>query len=404
MKTPHITSLRASFPMLTQRLYDDRPLIYLDHAATSQKPQCVIDAVSNFYASHYGTPHRSAHHAGRKAVQHMAQVRSQVQHFIGAKEACEVIFTSSTTAGLNMVVNSYRQQLDPGEEVIISPLAHHACRLPWQHLCKERGATLTILPLTAEGTVSPELLQNHISDKTKIVALTHASNVLGSINPVAKLTEIAHDHGAVAVVDAAQSLGHLPIDVEALGCDFLIFSAHKMYGPTGIGILYGQREKLEQLLPTQLGGGMVEEVTKEAMRYAPLPYRLEAGTPHMAGIAGLGAAITFLAQLPMQELMDYEAKLHDYMCTELRRIPRVQLLPLAAERLGVTSFTLEGAHLLDIAMQLDAEGIALRAGDHCARPLMDYLKIPGTLRASLGLYNNAQDIDALVGALRKLVG
>ena len=396
-----LAQARQAFPAL-QGLLHGRPLCYLDNAATTQLPQSVIEAVSSYYRRGLGAAQRSVHGLASQAELTVARVREQLRGWLRARSCAEVVFTSGATQGLNMLAAGLGELLlQPGDRVVVSALEHHANLLPWHAACAARGAQLCVLPLPAQGRLEPALLLPQLGPRTKVVALPYVSNVLGTVQPVRALAEAAHAHGACLVVDAAQAAGHLPLDVQALGCDFLVFSAHKMYGPTGVGVLYGRSQWLERLPPYHLGGGMVRRVALPQLSYEPLPHRLEAGTLHVAGIAGLGAAVQFIESIGWPALQAHEQALATYMREGLRALPGLRLLPGSAPQLGIASFTLQGHHHLDVAALLDSQGIALRAGHHCAHPLMKRYGVSATVRASFAAYNTRDDVDRFIEALTK---
>ncbi len=394
-----LKKVRAMFPALNQQVYG-KPLVYLDNAATTQKPSTVIEAVNYFYKHDNANVHRGVHALSMRADKAYETVRDKVAEFIHAGSRTEIIFTRGTTESINLVANSLGEiHVHEGDEIIISGMEHHANIVPWQMLCERKKAVLRVVPVLDDGSLDMDSFKSLLTDKTKLVSVTHVSNALGTINPIQEIIELAHGAGALVLIDAAQSIHHLPIDVKALDCDFLVFSGHKMYGPTGVGILYGKKSLLNAMPPYQGGGDMIFEVSFEKTTYNALPFKFEAGTPNIAGVIGLGAAIDFLNSLGMQAIADYESQLTDYLFSSLEAIEGLTLYSRAPNRTGVASFTLEGIHAHDIATILDRNGVAVRAGHHCAMPLMKRFDVPATARASLALYNSVEDIDTLVAAI-----
>lgn len=393
------STLRADFPILHQT-NRGKPLIYLDSSASSQKPQQVIDALAQYYAHEHANIHRGVYELSEQATKKYEAVRERIKNFIHAEHAHEIIFTSGTTEGINLVAQSFgRSQLNPGDEILITTMEHHSNIVPWQLICEERGAIIRVVPISDEGELDLDALLQLLSPRTKLLALTHASNVLGTINPLEKIIKLAHAQGIPVLVDGAQAFPHLPIDVQQLDCDFYVFSSHKAYGPTGVGVLYGKTELLEKMPPYQGGGDMIETVSFERSVYAKLPGKFEAGTPHIAGVIGFGEAIHYLQRTSMEAISAHEHALLQYALNKLADIPGLRLIGTAPQKVGVISFVLENIHPHDIGTVLDHEGIAIRAGHHCAMPLMQRYQVPATVRASFGLYNNEQDIDALIAAI-----
>lgn len=391
---------RADFSILDQRV-NDEPLVYLDNAATTQKPQQVLAAMNRYYQESNANVHRGVHTLAERATSQYEAVRQKVASFIGAQRE-EIIFTKGTTSGLNLITNWSGRLLRPGDEVLISIMEHHANLIPWQQVCQRTGAKLVYAYLK-DGQLDLADVKAKLTPRTRFVSLTHVSNVLGTVNPVAELAQLAHQVGAYFVLDAAQSVGHLPLDVRDLDCDFMVFSGHKMYGPTGIGVLYGKKAILEELPPVEFGGEMIAQVTEQGVTWADFPYRFEAGTPPIAEAIGLGAAIDYLTDLGMAELARQEGKLTNYFLERLQGVAGLTLYgPLASgQRAGVFSFNLAGLHPHDVATALDYQGIAVRAGHHCAQPLLSYLGQESAVRASLALYNTKADCDALIAALEE---
>lgn len=397
-----VENLRRHFPILGEKVYG-KPLVYLDSAATSQKPQAVIDALSHFYLKDNANVHRGVHYLAERATEECEGARTKVQRFLNAEHASEIIFVRGTTEAINLVAQTYgKTNVGFGDEVLITAMEHHSNIVPWQILCEQQGAHLRVAPINDAGELLLEEFEKLIGPRTRLVAVTHVSNVLGTINPIRRIVEMAHARGARVLVDGAQAAPHLRLDVQALGCDFYTLSGHKMYGPTGIGVLYGRSALLEEMPPYQGGGDMILSVSFEKTVYNKPPYKFEAGTPNMAGAIGLGAAIDFLAGLEHKALDAHEDDVLDYGTHALSEIPGLRLIGTARAKASVLSFVLDGIHPHDIATILDREGIAIRAGHHCAQPLMKRLGVAATTRASLACYSTRQDIDALVAGLSKV--
>ncbi len=395
-----VREIRRQFPILDQQV-NGNPLVYLDSAATSQKPLKVIETLDQYYKEYNSNVHRGVHTLGTKATDGYEGAREKVARFINAKEAAEVVFTRGTTTSLNYVGWGYaRQFLKEGDEIVITPMEHHSNLIPWQQAAKATGATLKYIPLQTDGTISLEDVENTITDRTRLVAMTHVSNVLGTINPIKQVAEIAHRHGAVLVVDGAQSTPHQKIDVQDLDVDFYGFSGHKMLGPTGIGVLYGKRSLLEKMEPVEFGGEMIDFVELYDSTWKEIPWKFEGGTPIIAGAIGLGAAIDFLEEIGMDQIQQHEEELAQYAMEQLSKIEGLQIYG-PQKRGGLVTFNIDHVHPHDVATVLDAEGIAVRAGHHCAQPLMRWLEVTATARASFYLYNTEEDIDALVKGLKK---
>jgi len=395
--------IRKLFPILNQEV-NGHQLVYLDSAATSQKPASVIETIEKYYRGYNSNVHRGVHTLGTKATDAYEGAREKVRKFINAASTEEIIFTKGTTASLNMVARSYGSaNLSAGDEIVISYMEHHSNIIPWQQIAKQTGATLKYLPLQEDGTISLDDVRATITDSTKIVSIMQVSNVLGVINPVKEIAEIAHQHGAVMVVDGAQSTPHLKVDVRDLDCDFFAFSSHKMVGPTGIGVLYGKKELLENMEPVEFGGEMIDFVGLQESTWKELPWKFEGGTPIIAGAIGLGAAIDFLEEIGMANIEAHEHKLTAYAMEKMSAIDGLTIYgPTDPEkRAGVITFNLEEVHPHDVATVLDAEGIAVRAGHHCAQPLMKWLNVSSTARASFYLYNTEEDVNKLVDGLVK---
>jgi cysteine desulfurase/selenocysteine lyase len=392
--------VRKLFPILNQEV-NGKPLVYLDSAATSQKPLPVIEALDNYYRQYNSNVHRGVHTLGTKATDAYEGAREKVRKFINAKSTQEIIFTRGTTTALNTVAASYgRANLREGDEIVITYMEHHSNIIPWQQVAKHTGATLKYIPLQEDGSISLEDVEKTVTSNTKIVSVVQVSNVLGAINPIKQIAQIAHRNGAIMVVDGAQSAPHMKIDVQDLDCDFLAFSGHKMCGPTGIGVLYGKKALLEKMEPVEFGGEMIDFVGLYESTWKELPWKFEGGTPIIAGAIGLGAAIDFLEQIGLDNISAHEHKLAQYALEQLSAIDGLTIYG-PKERAGLVTFNIDGVHPHDVATVLDAEGIAVRAGHHCAQPLMKWLNVSATARASFYLYNTEEDIDQLVAALKK---
>ena len=397
-----VEAVREQFPILTVRPYGE-PLAYLDSAATSQKPQAVIDAMSRFFSRDNANVHRGVHYLSERATEACEGARSKAQGFLNAAEIEEIVFTGGTTGAINLVAETYgAAHLGEGDEVLITEMEHHSNIVPWQMICERTGAQLRVAPISDTGELLVDELKALISERTKLVAITHVSNVLGTVNPIRAVTEIAHAAGARVLVDGARAAPHLPIDVQALGCDFYALSGHKMYGPTGIGVLYGRRELLEEMPPYQGGGDMIVSVSFEKTVYNHAPYKFEAGTPNLVGAVGLGVAIDFLTGLDREALATYEHDLLAYGTDALLVVPGLRLVGTAPTKQAVLSFVLDGVHSHDIGTILDREGVAIRTGHHCAQPLLKRLGPSATARASLACYSTRAEIDALVAGLERV--
>lgn len=394
--------IRDDFPILKRSVYD-QPLIYLDNAATTQKPQQVIEAITNYYQDYNANVYRGIHTLSGESTEVFDSVRQQVADFIGAKEKEEIVFTSGTTASINDCARSLSFLIEEGDEILLTAMEHHSNIIPWQQLAKEKGAHLRYAELSSDGEMDLEDFKEKLTSNTKIVAFTHVSNTLGTINPVKKMTQLAHEVGAIVVVDGAQAVSHFQIDVEELDVDFYAFSAHKMYGPTGIGVLYGKRKWLEAFNPANFGGEMIEYVGENESTWAANPHKFEAGTPNISGVIGLGAAIRYIENIGLKNIEAYEQKLTNYLLAQLEEIEWVQVYgPLASKsRSGVVMFNLEDVHSHDLATALDLDGIAIRAGHHCAQILMRRLGIVASARASLCFYNSKEEIDQFIQSLTR---
>lgn len=393
--------IRQQFPILFQEV-NDEPLVYLDNAATTQKPKAVLDRLTYYYEHDNANVHRGVHTLAERATKEYEEAREKVRAFINAKETAETLFTRGTTTSLNWVAKSYGDlAVEAGDEIVISYMEHHSNIIPWQQLAERKGATLKYIEITADGFLDMESAKQQITDKTKIVSIAHVSNVLGVINPVAELAKLTHSHGAVLVVDGAQAVPHMPVDVQAIDADFYAFSGHKMCGPTGIGVLYGKRELLDQMEPVEFGGEMIDFVNLHDSTWKELPWKFEAGTPNIAGAIALGAAIDFLTEIGLEEIHQHEAELVAYVLPKLLAIEGLTVYGPQdpAHHTGVLAFNLDGLHPHDTATALDMEGVAVRAGHHCAQPLLKYLDVPATARASFYLYNTKADADRLIEAI-----
>ena len=394
-----VAKLRADFPAL-QLSVRGKPLVYLDNAATSQKPRAVLEALQRYYEEGNANVHRGVHYLSEHATAAYEGAREKARRFLNAREAREVIFVRGTTEGVNLVASSFgRANLEPGDEVLVSAMEHHSNIVPWQLACEERGAKVMVIPMNRRGELLLDEYERLLGPRTRIVAVAHVSNSLGTITPIAEIVRLAHAKGIPVLVDGAQAAPHLPIDVQALGCDFYTASGHKMFGPTGIGLLYGRAERLEALPPYQGGGDMIRSVTFAKTTFAPIPAKFEAGTPHIAGAIGLGAAIDYLAGLDRDALATHEQDLLGYATDQLAALPGVRLIGTAAHKASVVSFVVEGVHAHDVGTIVDREGVAIRTGHHCTQPVMEFFGIPATARASFAFYNTRADVDALVAAV-----
>jgi cysteine desulfurase/selenocysteine lyase len=397
-----VEAIRRDFPILHQKVYG-HDLVYLDNAATSQKPKSVIDVISHYYESGNANIHRGVHYLSEHATEEHEAARRTVQTFLNAADKREIIFVRSATEAINLVAQSYgRKHVKAGDEIVITAMEHHSNIVPWQMLCEEKEAILKVVPINDRGELILEELPKLLSPKTRLVAITQVSNALGTINPLRKVVEIAHAHNVPVLVDGAQAVPHLKVDVQALDVDFYVFSGHKVYGPTGIGVLYGKRALLEAMPPYQGGGDMIRSVTFEKTLYNDLPYKFEAGTPNIGGAIGLGVAIDYVTQLGLDNIAAHEHELLVYGTEALLAIPGVKLIGTAKEKAAVISFLIDGIHPHDIGTILDREGIAIRTGHHCAQPVMQRYKIPATARASFALYNTREEVDALVEGIKKV--
>ncbi|WP_421213774.1 SufS family cysteine desulfurase [Aeromonas dhakensis] len=394
--------LRSQFPALAQEV-NGHPLVYLDNAATTQKPQAVLDAINHYYRADNANVHRAAHALSGRATRAFEDARETVARFINAPRSHEVIWTRGTTEAINLVAHSWgMSELKAGDEIILSTLEHHANIVPWQLVAQRTGAVIRVIPLDERGDLDLAAYRAMLGPRTRLVSVAHVSNALGTVNPVKEIVAAAKAAGALTLIDGAQAVAHLEVDVQAIGCDFYAFSGHKLYGPTGIGVLWGRTELLERMPPWQAGGEMIDRVSFSGTTFNTLPFKFEAGTPHIAGAIGLAAAIDFVMEQDRGVLASHEAALSDYLVAGLQQVPGLRLVGEPGQRAGAVSFLLRDIHPQDAATLLDMQGIALRVGHHCAMPLMESLGIGGTMRASLACYNNQDDVDALRAALHKL--
>ncbi|MBN1447943.1 MAG: cysteine desulfurase [Bacteroidetes bacterium] len=398
-----VEKVRADFPALHQEVYG-KPLVYLDSAASTQKPQIVIDTLAEFYGRYYSNVHRGVHHLSQVATELYEDARRTVRSFLNARHEEEIVFVRGTTEAINLVAQTFgRAEIGPGDEVIVSEMEHHANIVPWQMICQEKGARLRVIPMDEHGDLQLEHFEEMITPCTKIIAVTHVSNALGTVNPVREIIRIAHAHGVPVLVDGAQSAQHLPIDVQELDCDFFTLSGHKIYGPTGIGVLYGRKELLQRMPPYQGGGDMILSVTFEKTVYNEIPYKFEAGTPNIAGAIGLAAALKYYRGFDIDAIVAYEKHLLKYATERLEEIDALRIIGTAREKASAVSFTLCAVHPHDIGTILDQHGIAVRAGHHCAQPVMQKFGIPATARASFSFYNTRQDVDRLVDGINQVL-
>jgi cysteine desulfurase / selenocysteine lyase len=392
--------LRADFPILNLKV-NGRPLVYFDNGATSQKPKSVIDAIQTYYESENANIHRGVHYLSQIATDLYEKSRKTIQSYINANSSDEVIFTKGTTDSINLVAFSFGELLNVGDEIIISAMEHHSNIVPWQMLCQRKGCVLKVVPFSEKGELLMDEFKKLLSSKTKLVSITHISNALGTINPIKEIIELSHEVGAKVLIDGAQSMQHMKVDVRDLDCDFFAFSSHKVFGPTGVGVLYGKADLLNQMPPYQGGGDMIAKVSFEETTYNELPYKFEAGTPNIAGVIGTGKAFEFLASLEMDEVIEHEQALLNYAHTELALIEGIRFIGEAEHKASVVSFVIDGIHPFDIGTLLDKQGIAVRTGHHCTQPVMDFFKIPGTIRVSFAFYNTLEEIDLFINALKK---
>lgn len=397
-----VERLRRDFPILAQKVYG-KPLVYFDNAATTQKPSCVIEALSRYYTQENANIHRGVFYLSERATRAYEEARAKVAHFINAASPKEIIFVRGTTEGINLVAQSYgRAFLKVGDEILISAMEHHSNIVPWQILSEQIGARLRVAPINDLGELLVEEYRKLINAKTKLIAVTHVSNALGTVNPVKELIRAAHERKIPVLVDGAQAAGHLKVNVRDLDADFYVFSAHKMYGPTGVGVVYGRAELLEAMPPYQGGGDMISSVTFEKTEYNVLPYKFEAGTPHISGVIAFDEAMDYLNRIGLERIHSYEHSLLVYATDVLSKIPEIRLIGTARDKAAIVSFVFDDIHAHDVGTVLDQEGIAVRAGHHCAMPVMDRFQVPATVRASLAFYNTTEEIDRLAAALRQV--
>jgi cysteine desulfurase/selenocysteine lyase len=398
-----IQKIRNDFPILSREV-NGKPLVYLDNGATSQKPQSVIAAIDKYYSFENSNIHRGIHTLSQEATTAYEEARTAVQKFINAEHSKEIIFTSGTTGSLNLLASSIgKKHINKGDEIIISTMEHHSNIVPWQMLCEEKGAILKVVPINDKGEFLMDEFENLLSEKTKLVSVTHVSNTLGTINPVKEIIAKSHKNGALVIVDGAQAVPHTKVDVQELNCDFYVFSAHKMFGPTGVGILYGKETLLNELPPYQGGGDMIKTVTFEKTTYNELPHKFEAGTPNITGGIGLAAAINYMNEIGIDKIEAHEHELLAYATKEIKQIEGVRIIGEAENKASVLSFVVDGTHPSDIGMIIDKLGIAIRTGHHCTEPLMDRFKIPGTARASFAFYNTFAEVDIFINALKRAI-
>lgn len=399
----NIESIRNDFPILSQKV-NGKPLVYLDNGATSQKPKQVIESLVNYYSTYNSNIHRGVHTLSQKATDAYEQARNTIQQYINANNSCEVIFTKGATEGINLVAQSFSQHnLKSGDEILITAMEHHANIVPWQMVCEKTGAKLVVAPINKNGELIFDELKKIINKNTKLVSITHVSNALGTINPVKEIITLAHQFGAKVLVDGCQAVQHMAVDVQDLDCDFYCFSGHKIFGPTGIGVLYGKEVELNNLPPYQGGGDMIKTVTFEKTTYNELPFKFEAGTPPIAEAIALGVAINYINEIGIASIEKYEHQLLSYATKKISEIENVKIIGEAKSKAGVLSFVVKGIHPYDIGMILDKQGVAVRTGHHCAQPVMDFYKIPGTVRASFAFYNTFAEIDFFIEALKKAI-
>jgi len=397
-----VETIRRDFPILSRRIHG-KPLVYLDNAATTQKPRSVLDAEREVYERYYANIHRGVHLLSVESTDAYEKAREKVRDFLHARDSREIVFVRGTTEAINLVASSFgRTRVGRGDEVLITALEHHSNIVPWQLLCEEKGATLRVVPMNERGELLLDELARLLTERTRILAVAHLSNALGTLNPIAEIVRMAHARGVPVLVDGAQAVARLPVDVQALDCDFYAFSSHKVYGPTGVGALYAKASLLEAMPPYQGGGDMISSVTFEKTTFNVLPYKFEAGTPNIAGAIGLGAALDYVRGIGIESIERHEAELLADATSRVRAIPGIRIIGTAAQKAGVLSFTIAGVHPHDIGTVLDREGVAVRTGHHCAQPVMDFFRVPATARASFGVYNRSEDVDALVAGIHEV--
>jgi len=397
-----VDSIRQDFPVLHQQVHG-KPLVYLDNAATSQKPKAVIDSLVHYYQNDNANIHRGVHTLSERATLSYENSRKKVQCFLNAASEKEIVFTRGATEAINLVANAYAQTLKANDEVLITAMEHHSNIVPWQMLCEKTGAILKVAPINEQGELILDQFEALISKKTKFAAISHMSNALGSINPIKQLIDLLHQHDIPVLIDGAQAIPHIAVDVQALGCDFYVFSGHKLYAPTGIGALYGKLELLEKMAPYQGGGDMISVVTFDKTVYSKVPYKFEAGTPNIAGTIGLGAALDYVNSIGLDAIAAHEDSLLVYATEQAKRIDKLRIIGTAKQKGAILSFVLDGIHPHDIGTMMDHQGIAIRAGHHCAMPVMDFFAVPATARASFAMYNTHQEVDALMAGIEKLI-
>ncbi len=396
-----ISKIRADFPILNRKVHGKK-LVYLDNAATTQKPQAVIDALVNYYSQDNSNIHRGVHYLSQVATAAYESARENVQQYINAEKKHEVVFTKGTTDALNLMAHSFGEKfIQAGDEIIISALEHHSNLVPWQDLCKRKQAKLRIVPVNDKGEFIFSEYEKMINDKTKLVSVAHVSNALGSINPIKKIIDKAHENEVPVLIDGAQGLTHSAVDVQVLGCDFYAFSGHKFYAPMGVGVLYGKEKYLEEMLPYQMGGEMVDQVSYENTSYNDLPFKFEAGTPNVEAVIGLNAALEYVKGIGIEQIAKHEDELLKYATSELKKIEGIRFIGEAEDKAGVVSFLIGDIHPLDAGTIIDHFGVAIRTGHHCAQPIIDHFKIPGTIRASFAMYNEIEEIDLLIQAVKQ---
>ena len=397
-----IEKIREDFPILKKSV-NGRQLVYFDNAATSQNPVQVTDRISRYYNEENSNIHRGVHTLSNLATGEYEKARNRIRQYINAADSREIIFTRGTTEGINLVAHSYlSDKLEENDEIIITAMEHHSNIVPWQILCERKKAVLRILPMNEKGELLSDELEGMINERTKFISITHMSNALGTINPVKDLVKTAHKYGIKVLVDGAQSIPHKKIDVRDIDCDFFAFSGHKVYGPTGIGVLYGKEEVLEEMAPYQSGGDMIKTVTFEKTLYNDLPYKFEAGTPNISGVIGLGEAIRYIDSLGILNIEKYETELYSYAVSEMKKLSEIRFIGEAEVRSGVISFEIDGIHPHDVGTILDQEGVAIRTGHHCAQPVMEFFNVPATARASFACYNTKEEVDIFINAIKKL--
>lgn len=401
-KQINIQSIREQFPILNRKIHG-KPLVYFDNGATTQKPLSVINRLNDYYAHENANIHRGVHHLSQEATSAYEEARITIQKYLGAAHSHEILFTKGTTDGINLVAFSFGNLLSKGDEIVISAMEHHSNIVPWQMLCERQGCVLKVIPMSTKGELDMDAYAAMLNSKTKLVAVTHISNALGTINDVKNIISRAHDVGAKVLIDGAQSIQHIKVDVQELDCDFYAFSGHKLFGPTGVGVLYGKEAILNDMPPYQGGGDMIKEVTFEKTTYNTLPHKFEAGTPHIAGGIGLGAAFEFIASLDMEAIELHETELLDYATAQLKEIDGIKIYGEAANKTSVISFLIDGTHPYDVGTLLDKMGIAVRTGHHCTQPIMNFYEIPGTIRASFAFYNTKEEVDLMIKALARII-